>query len=898
MKKNTKKQYIMLYKIGTYLFFSLSIILLYLCADYFTTYFSNKFYNWQLNPNFESQRVFLTAFLTATTTILIRGILNTDRMKTLAIKLYSFLCRQYLYSQKAVVCKIIESFINVIYKGEFLPIKEQSNIIEDILNDLSEISLGHNATHLFIISGDAHSGKTILAKKIINDIFTRDEYIHLLKRYSKGIFYYDFAAFNKQLEQILRDYKKNYYCNKIIVFDNIHKLNNSEIVKTITSIIRFPNNARCVLLLTRDINYILDDNLISEIEEKKTSKILKTEDLSVLRFDNEYKSSKGFSEFVNTLRMNEELLNNDFIQFHLYYVYNIYLQNKNKTIIKLFNELNACNFSSPLVKGLMFICCCSLFTGVIDINVFKKWMVRKNYYLYLNTYVEIGILNRFQGIRSSEYAIHEKTARAYISYAATQTAGLNLCKDYFWFLSQNTEGALKYRYSIPFDRKSNYASFDDLINNGNFLILYEDLKYIISVFDLDKSEFNHEMGLLNDRIGSYKSTKYYILNQYNQTKDDANLIILLHADHMMYYDKEFHQKYIDLSSSADLYLNFASNYWINHIKMHEGRWDIDAYVILYKKIPQQLDKIANRSYETFHLLRRFYFDALRIYYLQGICDFNYFKDILNKLEFIEAYLKNRLPEFKIYTYKFVYGHYIHYDLLFNHYVLDISPSKNELNYIKCSDISNAINVAIGYYYKAYKIFKNNGDKTYDYVLLRMCELSPEYVLNHILNKSEKIDLVDFQTDDYQAIIDIFDDYRKRCGIDQNVLEYAAFAETFKLKFTFMCKLLCINIGADIDFDLIINNCADNACKYHDEYNPIHSNKYGKLRIRLLTTLNSYVNDHNSLKLQQELNIIKKDCVDQKYNRELKLIERIESSNYVISKKLMNNIAKFYPIVLQ
>lgn len=305
MKKNTKKQYIMLYKIGTYLVLLLSIILLYLCADYFTMYLSNKFYNWQLNPNFESQRVFLTAFLTAIMTILTRGILNTDRMKTLAIKLYSFLCRQYLYIQKAVVCKIIESFINVIYKGEFLPLKEQSNIIKDILNDLSEISLGHNATHLFIISGEAHSGKTILAKKIINDIFTRDEYVHLLRRYSKGIFYYDFATFNKQLEQILRDYEKNYYCNKIIVFDNIHKLNNSEIVKAITSIIRFPNNARCVLLLTRDINYILNDNLISEIEEKKTSKILKTEDLSVLRFDNEYRSSEGFSEFVNTLKMNK-----------------------------------------------------------------------------------------------------------------------------------------------------------------------------------------------------------------------------------------------------------------------------------------------------------------------------------------------------------------------------------------------------------------------------------------------------------------------------------------------------------------------------------------------------------------------------------------------------------------
>lgn len=896
MKKNSKRQYIILYKIGTYLLMILLIVMLFICSNFLTLKLSNCFVNWQLDPYFEIERIIVTSILTAIMGVLIQTFFKTNKMRIHISKMYRFLCRQYLSSQSAIVCRIIENFINIIYKGNFLPIHEQSNMVENILKNLSEISLGHTAAHLFIISGDAHSGKTILAKKIINDIFTREEYIFLLKKYSKSIYYYDFVSFKNQLDQILKDYERNYYYNNIIVFDNIHNLDNSKIKRILTHIIRFPNNAKCVLILTRDINYAIDDELYAEIEEKKSNSIIKTGNLSVLQFDSEYIESEDFSNFLNMLKMNQNLLNNNFIKFHLYYIYNIYLKNKNNDIKKLFNELSSFNFTNSLVKGLLFICCCALFTGIVDLNILKKWLVRKNMHIYLNTYVEIGILNKFQGIRSSEYSLHEKTARAYISYASTQVAGLNLCKDYFYFLYKNTTNDLQYRYSLPFDKERSEISFDSIIKKGNFKILYEDIIFVIDIFNLDKTKFNHEMGLLNDRIGGYKLTKNYILNLYNQTKDDKHLITLLHSDHMMYYDNGYHNTYLKLSQSNDLYLNFASNYWINHIMMHQGQWNVNNFVKLYEKLPKQLDNIANQSYEAFHVLRRFYFDALRIYYLQGVGDYNYFANILENLKFIANYLKNNLPEFDIYKYKFIYGHYIHYNLLYNYYVLEINPTKDELNFFNCNNISNAINIAMDYYFKAYKSFKKNGDKTYDYVLLRMCELSPEYVLRHILNKSEKIDIVDFQFDDYMAIIEIFDDYRDRCGINENVLEYAAFAETFKMKFSLICKLTCLNI--DFDFDSIIETCANNARKYHDEYNPKYSNQYGKTRINLLTILNDYINNHDISTFMQELDVIKEICINSNYNRELNLIKFIESLNYKISMNKMIKIAKFYPIVLQ
>lgn len=895
-KRQAQKQYVVLFRAGLYLLILLLIFIVFIGLNALLSSLGSRLNNWQEQPNFEFQKILLSAFLTAVFSIIVKLVFDINKVKVLS-KLYAFLCKQYFTCQSPIICKTIEIFINILYKGDFLPIQEQISLGQNILNDLKEISDGNHTSHLFLVNGEAHSGKTSLAKKIISDIFTKEDYINLLRSYRKSIFYYDFAFSQVCLEDILDGLKRGYYINKIVFFDNVHKLKNDEINLIIKHVVRYPDNAKYILLLTRDVSHILENDIIKEIEKNEKNHIIKIRNLPVLKFDNNFSKSKGFMDFISILNIDEQLMSNDFVKYHLFYIYYLYKRNKSKMTKRLFNQLNNFNFTDYLLKGFVFICTCALFTGIVNEDILKKWLKGKNASIFINTFVEIGIISKFQGIKISYYTLHEKTARTYIAYICKQQAGLKLCKEYFCFLYNNTDSELKYRYALPFEELRNKMDFDTVIRNGNFRILYEDINFIIDVFKLDKTLFEREIGLLNDRLGNFLLTKECVLDLYNQTKEEKYLITLLHADHMMYYSNDYQKKYIELTKSKDLYLNFASNYWVYHIKMHQGQWNFDLFINLCQVLPNKLEFIAKQSYDNFHVLRRFYFDCIRMYYLQGMASYDCFTELLKKIEFIGEYLEEKLPEFETYKYKFVYGHYIHYDLLFNFHILGKPPTKAECEFVGCQKLSDYESKAIEYYYKAYNSFKRNGDKTADYVLLRMCEISPVFVLKHILKKvPSDLDLVELTEDEYYAITAVYDDFRDRCGIKEHVMEYAAFAETYKLKFTLLCKMLCPKL--DIAFDSIIDECASSALKYHNEYNKKYSNAYGCVRIQIFTLLNNYLITGDSLTLQTEFEKIKNVCANNNYNRELSLINYMKMMNFNIKIDKMRKIVQYYPIVLQ
>lgn len=858
----------------------------------------NFFTNWSEHAFFEIEHILISAALTAGVTCVANIFSKRNIFKLLVSKLYSTLCKVYLISNNLVICKTIECFINIIYKGNFMPLREQSGIIEEILNDLTELSKGNQAPHLFIISGEAHSGKTILSKKLVNDIFTQKEYIQIFKKHNKSIFYYDFSCFNNQLEEILRNYKYGFYNRYLIIFDNIHKLNDYQIKRLLKAVIREPDKAVCVLMLTRDINYILEGELIAEIDARRKNNTITISRLSGLHFDVEYNFTGGFYDFLKELNINQQLFNNDYIKFHLYYVYHLYLKSKNASIKKMLVQINCRECNQSIMQGFTFICCCALFTGIVDKKIVKEWIKEKKATLNLKTYIDMGILNGFHGIESWEYSMHEKTAQSYITYICEADAGLKLCKEYFRFLYDHTEDEIQYRYSIPFDELYNEKLFDKIVNKGHFQILYDDILFLIKLFNLDKKKYNYELSILNDRAGNFKFTKEKILELYNETKNPKHLILLLHADHMMLYRESFIDEYKTMSESQDTYIKFATNYWISHVKMHQGEWNLEAYIRLCDILPDDLECISNASYEAAHVLRRYYFDCFRIYYLQGNNSFLYFKGLIDKTSKIKAYLNNKLDEYKIYEYKFIYAHYIHYELLFKYYVLNETYiTQEELHFVECDNANDLINKATEFYFKSYNYFYENGDKTYHYVLLRLCELAPAFVLSRIENLDESYKPIkEFTEENYRNILGIFDKFRDECGIKENVLEYAAYAETYKLKFTIMCKLMCSDLG--VNFDKIINNSAEAGIEYHKDYNHQYPNEYGILRIKILKLLNDYIDVKNKIKFSKELDSLLAICENKNYIREVKLLKTINKMGFEVEGKRLAEVIRFYPIVLQ
>lgn len=907
MRGNINKQFIKIFKNKMYLlpivFMLIIFLIIYLAIYFVSPVIAKHFTHWEERTYYEAERVLLSGMGASILTFLgtLFGMIfrKAKAYRLFMLRTYSMLLKRYLTSNSTIACKVIEFFINIVYKGDFIPVSQQSNVLATILSDLAKISKGDSSTRIFIISGEAHSGKTILSKKLVNDIFTKEDYLPVFKKFSKSIFYYDFSCFHNRLEDILKNYNNGYYNDYMVIFDNIHKLNDSQIKILLDRVTSEPNNAIYTLMLTRDINYILEGELSAKIDEKREKHIISISSLSTLQFSDVYNSEGGFSDFISRLDMNQCLLDNDYIKFHLYYVYHIYLRNHNSTVMKLFSHINKHEYDSPIIQGFIFICCNALFTGVVDKRILQKWIGKKNAALYLKNYVNLGILSGFRGIQTWEYSLHEKTARSYIAYICKDGTGIELCKKYFSFLCDNTFDEIKYRYSLPLDEAYKKITFNQIVSTGHFQSLYEDILFVIKLFSLDIKNYSYELGILNDRIGHFNLTKETILSLYEDLKNPKYLILLLHADHMMYYHSSFSEIYQDMANSKQTYIKFATNYWIHHINMHQGVWNLDAYTHLYNTLPEDLDYISNESYERYHVLRRYYFDCFRIYYLQGSNDYSEFQKLLNQTKKISSYLRNQLAEYRYYEYKFIYAHYIHYELLFKYHVLgqNYVSSDDEMQFVQCNAASDLKDKAIEFYHSAYNYFFENADKTYHYILLRLCELAPDYVLSCIERTVRgSVSLNEFTEEHYRSIAGILDRFREECGVKEGVLEYAAYAETYRIKFTMICKFMCPSM--DLDYDGIINQSADNAIKYHNEYNPHHPNEYGILRVNLLRSINNFLVDHDYSAFDRDLEAFVEVCKAKKYNRELKLIATISNMQSEITIKHLKDIVSYYPIVLQ
>lgn len=139
---------------------------------------------------------------------------------------------------------------------------------------------------------------------------------------------------------------------------------------------------------------------------------------------------------------------------------------------------------------------------------------------------------------------------------------------------------------------------------------------------------------------------------------------------------------------------------------------------------------------------------------------------------------------------------------------------------------------------------------------------------------------------------------------ENILEYQAYAETFKLKMSLiqLCSPAIIDsYGSDQYNDLkhTIQQKLELAQKYEELATPGFGNQYAQLRFNLYSVLFSFFIKKISLqKFEKEIKNIKKMARDLKCNRELKIIKYIENYNYKLSPESIRIIFSFYPIVPQ
>lgn len=256
-----------------------------------------------------------------------------------------------------------------------------------------------------------------------------------------------------------------------------------------------------------------------------------------------------------------------------------------------------------------------------------------------------------------------------------------------------------------------------------------------------------------------------------------------------------------------------------------------------------------------------------------------------------------MEEFEAYYIKFAVGLMLGQDVLFSlafekkgldlkryHFLFE---NRLEIEHSKSFDYKAIAAEAIRIYLKAIEMFEKMGDKTAIFV---------EY---HMYN----IKLLLIEDGDFSECERFYEDYMA-FATRENILEYQAYAETYKLKMSLIqlsSPAVIKSYGID-QYDELKNTIRQKlelAQKYEELANSDSGNQYALLRLNLYSALFSFLIKEISLqKFEKEIKNIKRMAQERKYNRELKIINYIEKYNYKLSSENIRIIFCFYPIVPQ
>ena len=806
-------------------------------------------------------------------------------------KLYTYLCNKYRIGENVFFNNIIEHLICVIYYGDYYDIDAQLTISKSLIKLLN--NQDKTDENIYYISGESHSGKTTSIKRFINDILTDKTQDNLFYKHSKRIYYYDLEIFADDTDVITKLIRDKYYKEAIVIFDNLHVLKEQKLNVFVKTAFQYSVNTDLIILLTREIDYRLNLENIELIKNTNNKNYLVQDEIT-----DTLALTEGVEYFSKTIPNFTDFKFDTFTRLHTYNVYKAYNKLKINEVTNLYKSLLNKDYYKNSYQVWTFICCTCCFTGYFKKQKLFKWCVenkKSEYKSILRAFKRTAIVSSFADTNRSYYYLHEKVARFYVNYICRTDFGRFLCKSIMRFLYESTENDyLKYIYSIAID-DDKCNSFFQICQNVNYEIMYEDMSFTIKTFSIKNKDYSFELAVLSDRIGHYELTEKRIKAIYDKTNDQRCLIFLLHGNHWAYFDRKYHDVFEKMKISDNAYIRFSTNYWIMHLNMHKGIWNTDEIVNLSNSINENIKIISDQSYDGNHFLRRYYFDCLRFYYLEGSCNCIKLKTILEQLTNIKSYLRDNLDEFEYYNNKFLYGHAIQYDMLFKKNVLK-EPIYDYLKLLNIENSHNLVPLAYDYYQKAYNAMRMKNDKTADYVLLRMVEINPIRYLNSLSNSNHLNDICEINEEDYLSIIEFYDNFGNNKGIKEGVYEYAAFAETYKIKFTLICQLLCAHLN--IDFRKVISNCIEKAREYHNLYNKDKPNLYGEIRLKIYEAISNYIFD----KCKQGFDDRMVECLDvckkNNFQREEKLLQKLINYNERIEIEYLINICLYYPIVLQ
>lgn len=813
-------------------------------------------------------------------------------------------------------------FINVFVHGRPINYHNQNEHIQSLTNRMLEST---NDKHIIWVVGEAYSGKTTTVFRFLENIAQEQP---LFEKYEKNIYYFDLGNNQFSTKKLINDIELRKYINSLIILDNVHKLNNHDLVCFIVGMESCHHNVDRIICLSRELESFcysqetferLSDfiNKNTERLDIKSSGFKISESKFLLEEIKLHLNVKEFEKFC-LQTIGDTTYSNPIMILQCYNLY--WLSNskiKKKYVIDLFKAINNATNHSIKTCLLSFIIHASLFSGGfedswIDEYIKKSFTFPTNIFakFHLKLLKETGFISTTNGTHINWFAFHEQIAKIYFKEILTYNKYYDANSDIIKYLIiknkelKNYANAWKYSIILDINYKDTDKLFDKALEYVNFKTFLEDTIFICDSMKLNSNNFLQNFGILYDRIGELSKSAEYFDMQLKINFDPVVYINYIQVDHSQYSDEAIQL----LLKHHDPYCNLAAMYWKLHIDLHDGIFSFKAFSdMLDIFIKEKSIIISNQPYYGKHLLRRWYFDCFRCYYLSGQLNPYLLSNIMNSEISQEL---EQLVETEAYNIKFRKAFYLHYDILFLIGVLEkysfdeyekwdsvmlgenkVLPLKMIAQKYECSIMEYIAKQAEEYYIQSSVAMKNIMDKSYRYSDLRIWELQ--------LAK-DNVTITDIKNN--EVLLGNYIEHSTNIKID----EYVAYGYTYLLK-TYLVGLFSYDTEYDDNTlkgstkdnlyisDEKITNCFENIKMYHDKYRDSRNNEYCMFRLELYKTLYSIISNKNKNPLDA-IKTLKTKAENKNYHRETMLLEVLIKNN--CSRLTIKNIFKYYPLVLQ
>jgi len=884
---------------------------------------------------------FLLKCGSASLSVIVSIVFNKIMFVVMKKKKYTVRLRRYIYyklrnhyiiSDKSITHAVIPKLINIFLHGKPLNYYNQSDHIKQLMKYLG---VNDSTNHIVWIKGDAYSGKTTIIFRFIEELTSKKNF-ELFEEYEKHIYYFDLGTPSLNVSSIHKNISDKKYENALLILDNIHKLELTDLRILVTTLESCHDNVKFLICLSRQYEEFCFSQEINERLDSFTQKYAEELNINPTKNDstiiaNPQKNlldeisanikcnDNNYQEFCEKIIKKDQQMNIALIVQS----YNLYLSTpgsrNRKFIYTVFDALNVGTDGSALKYTLSFIIYATLFSGGFEVSWFYEYISNikekkirfcaKRYFRLLQKSSFISIVC---SSNSNEVSFHEELARYYFElidkiecYKETNLSVIQ------YLVEKNKKcgrisNAWKYKILLLPDVSNDTVLFDKSLCVANFKTLLEDLQYIIKKRNYCKSLFYRELGILYDRSGALNKASEYLRKALEQKFNPAIYINLVQVDHGAFDERTI--QYL-VEDKKDAYIRIAAKYWKAHIDIHDGKFQFEDFSKLLDEWQEHKDMILKKyPYDGLHLMRRWYFDCFRVYYLSGMLNPKLLKPIIKADLFKNI---DYLPEFEAFRYKFQCAFFLHYDVLFEKGLWGIIDNEklkewdnimleqsffDKLKIAKeqgQSEIDIIVDEAIEYYRASSNGLKKIMDKSYRYSDLRIWELKLAY-------EQVPADAI-FKNEEF--IIEYI-----QHSMSIQVEEYIAYGYTYLLK-NYLVGQYCLFPEYDDNpydgkflknlyiSDEKIQDCFKNIEEHHNKYRGDRQNIYCLFRLKIYRTLYNYlIKEIKFEQAKKEMQKLYSKAKKHGYRREKILLEYLIKNN--LRRVDIIKFYKYYPLVMQ